>query len=280
MNSTLLNTLNQSALMILRPLARIMIRNGISCGNFEALVRKAYVDEAFDMGQSSSLSGKTTISSVAAQTGLSRKEVKRLRELDALNPNEMDQRYNRATRVISGWINHPDFIDANGTPLELTLNHAYPSFTDLVKQFSGDVPVKAMLDVLKNAQCIELQDDKIKLINHAYLPGNDSSQVALILGVDTAEMIETISRNMISSEDQKHFQRKVSTHQLHKDALPEFKALCSQRSQALLEELDSWLSEHETRQTDSARYVSLGIYFYQPEFKTTPTQGDSHDTPH
>lgn len=271
MKSTLQKTLNKSALMILKPLARIMIRNGVSCGNFEALVRKAYVDEAFAMGEAESAKGKTTVSKVSAQTGLSRKEVKRLKELEEVNIQQNDERYNRATRVIAGWLNHNDFCDDQRNPLELSLESATPSFNDLVKKFSGDVTPKTMLDLLLDAGCVELKESQVKLIKHAYLPGHDSSEIALILGVDTAEMIETINHNLIAQTQQKHFQRKVSTHKLKTDSIEAFKQLCNTQSQQLLEELDQWLSEHESDQ-DDGNYVSLGIYYYQPK-----PEGNDHE---
>ncbi len=50
---------------ILRPLARILLRNGIACGTFEEMVRKAYVDEAF--AQAKRNATKATISSISAR---------------------------------------------------------------------------------------------------------------------------------------------------------------------------------------------------------------------
>ena len=47
------NIINENVLKILRPLVRVMIRNGVSSGSYEELVRKAYVDEAFAMGKKS-----------------------------------------------------------------------------------------------------------------------------------------------------------------------------------------------------------------------------------
>jgi hypothetical protein len=41
-----INNINENILKILRPLVRVCIRNGLSCGSFEELVRKAFVDEA------------------------------------------------------------------------------------------------------------------------------------------------------------------------------------------------------------------------------------------
>jgi hypothetical protein len=66
-----------------------------------------------------------------------------------------------------------------------------------------------------------------------------------------------------ATEDDKRYQRKVSSSVLHKDAVKEFKTISNKHSQALLEELDAWISEHEVEADDKdARYVSLGIYYY------------------
>lgn len=276
MNKTLLETLNHTALMILRPLARVMIRSGVSCGNFEALVRKAYVDEAFRMGEQNPQT-KTSISSVSAQTGLSRKEVKRLKELNEIDVGQNDQKYNRATRVISGWINHPNFLDEQGQALPLNINgdtkESTPSFADLVKHFSGDITAKAMLDLLLQSNTVKVDGQTVRLIKTAYLPSNDSSEIALILGTDTAELIETISHNMTPTTNEKHFQRKVSTHKLDRNSIPLFKQHCEDQAQTLLEDLDQWLCEHETDNPKEAQYVSLGIYYYQPK-----TEGKTNES--
>ncbi|WEJ62937.1 DUF6502 family protein [Thiomicrorhabdus lithotrophica] len=261
MKETLQTALSISATKILRPLIRIMIRNGVSCGNFEEMVRKAYVDEAFALGHEQS--NKTTVSSVSAQTGLSRKEVKRLKELENLNRDQNDQKYNRATRVISGWTNDEIFVDSTGQPKALRLDNEEASFANLVKMYSGDITTKAMFDLLLSAECISQEDELIHLIKPAYLPGNDSAEVALILGSDTHELIKTISHNMATDDHNKRFQRKVSTTKLSKMATEEFKKLSAQHSQALLEDLDAWLSAHEAEPNTESQYVSLGIYYYE-----------------
>lgn len=263
----------ESALKIIRPLIRVMLRNGVSNGSFEELVRKAYVDEAFSLGSKSP--GKTTISSVSAQTGLSRKEVKRLAELDNTHHTEIEQKYNRAVRVISGWVNDKRFTDSAGNGKVLPMEGEV-SFSSLVKEYSGDIPTKAMLDLLLAADCVVLKqtsssDDAnkskhktVELIKHAYVPSNDSSEIIRILGTDTNELINTIDYNLTANEQNKRFQRKVSTAILDKNAVEEFKIISNKSSQALLEKLDTWISKHEVKSdNENARYVSVGIYFYQ-----------------
>jgi hypothetical protein len=262
MSKAINSILNENTLKILRPLIRVMIRNGVACGSFEELVRKAYVDEAYAMGEKNKL--KTTISSVSAQTGLSRKEVKRLSSLSDPQHSDVEQRYNRGIRVISGWLNDKQYIDSDGNPKVLTLNEDDTSFSSLVKKFSGDIPTKAMLNLLIAADCVEVKDNKVRLIKHAYVPGKDSADVIRILGTDCNELINTIDYNLTAGDSEKRYQRKVSSTLLNKNALEEFKTLSKEQSQALLEELDAWLSQNEVDPDDeNACYVSLGIYYYE-----------------
>ncbi len=264
MQSAINDIITESVLKILRPLVRVMLRNGVACGNFEELVRKAYVDEAYSIGKKNQQ--KTTVSSISAQTGLSRKEVKRLNELTPSHNADIEQKYNRAVRVISGWTNDNNFTDTSGDASELPVDGDTPSFASLVKQYSGDIPTKAMLNLLLAANCVKVKGDRVELIKHAYVPGNDSAEIINILGTDTNELINTIDYNLTAKEADRRYQRKVSTAVLDQKAVEQFKALSNKQSQALLEELDAWISQHEVDpDDDNARYVSLGIYYYEQE---------------
>ena len=262
MSDTINQILTESALQILHPLVRVMIRNGVSSGSFEELVRKAYVDEAFSIAAKNRQ--KTTISGVSVQIGLSRKEVKRLNELPSTHNTDVEQKYNRAVRVISGWCNDDNFIDAQGNAKTLRLSDERDSFAALVKQYSGDITPKAMLDLLLNAECIKIEDNMAHLVKQAYVPGKDSAEVIRILGVDTSELLDTIDHNLVDVDNNKRFQRKVSSALLNKHATEDFKKLSNKQSQALLEQLDAWITQNEVEPDDeNACYVSLGIYYYE-----------------
>ena len=61
-------------------LVRTLLRNGISYGEFDQVARKYFVDVAYrDLAPAGK---KQTVSNVAILTGLNRKEVKKLSELD------------------------------------------------------------------------------------------------------------------------------------------------------------------------------------------------------
>ena len=268
MSSNLQTILRVAAGKILRPLIRVMLRNGVACGSFEEMVRKAYVDEAFSLALQQ---GKATVSSVSAQTGLSRKEVKRLHELeqDSTEANDNTQKYNRAVRVISGWLNDKRFTSSSGIARALSMEGDGDSFAQLVKDYSGDIPTRAMFDLLQKSGCVEKVDGKVYLTSHAYVPGNDPVDVINILGNDSNELMETVIHNMSSEKEFRRYQRKVSTKKLASKHLEAFQKYSGRRSQTLLEDLDNWLTDHESLTEKDSRYVSLGIYFYQADDEET-----------
>lgn len=258
-------TLSAAVLSLLKPLVRILLRNGIAYGSFAELAKKIYVDIAFD--EFAPDKKKQTISRVSALTGLTRKEAKRFHELEAPDTHESEQRYNRAIRVISGWVNDPEFHDAQGQAAELPIEGEKGSFASLARKYSGDVPTQSMLAVLGIASSIEKTGDRVRLIRQAYVPGDDAAEKLGILGSDTAELIATIDHNLVCDKSASRFQRKVSNSRVSAEALPAFQALSAQKAQALLEELDAWLDRHEVdkdaQDSDKGQYVSLGIYYYE-----------------
>ena len=111
------NALTSAVLRLLRPLIRILVRHGVSFGEFRDLARQSYVQVASTDFQ---LAGrKQTISRIAMLTGIQRKEVARLLSDTTTPEDPMDARHNRGTRVISGWTRDSEFLTPSGEPAEL-----------------------------------------------------------------------------------------------------------------------------------------------------------------
>ncbi|MDH3451617.1 MAG: DUF6502 family protein [Gammaproteobacteria bacterium] len=267
MLSDIQQALTNALLKLLYPLVRVLLRNGVSYGVFAELARKVFVDVAFN--EFAQEGRKQTISRVAALTGLTRKEVKRLMELEQAGDASTHQRFNRAVRVISGWLNDARFHDAGGDPAPLPVE-GENSFATLVREFSGDVPTQAMLSVLQAAGSVERRGHTVTLVKHAYVPAAAPLEKIGILGADTHELIDTIDHNLQAETKDLRFQRKVSYVDVSQRAASEFQTLSAEKAQALLEELNAWLAENEQLDRDAAeqgRQVSLGIYYFETDSK-------------
>lgn len=243
-------------------LVRTLLRNGMAYGEFDQIARKSFVDVAYrDFNPSGK---KQTVSNVAILTGLNRKEVKRLSELDRGQSGSDDKQYNRVVRVLGGWINDPRFLRKDGNPRDLE-QEGKDSFSELVKLYSGDMPVAAMQKVLLNSANIKFTDDnKVRLLSHAYLPSDDPVEKLAILGTDASQLMETIDYNLNAPEEALRFQRKASNPKVAPESIPEIKQFLRRKGQAFLEEIDLYLSQHESND-DSSAEVSVSVFYHESE---------------
>jgi hypothetical protein len=262
MTESMHRALSAAVLQLLRPLVKVLLRHGMAYGTFAELARKAYVEEGF--AHTGEAGKRATVSSVSALTGLTRKETKRLREMDPLEDDASAQRYSRAIRVISGWTSDPRFQVPGVGPAVLPLE-GEGSFAALVKDYSGDIPPAAMLSVLESSGTITVGPQGVVLQARAYIPAATPLEKLGILGTDVAELIATIGHNLEAPPEERRFQRKVSNVLVHPDAVPLFREMSNRKSQQLLEEYHQWLSGHEVDTTGDPEarpwYVAVGIYY-------------------
>jgi hypothetical protein len=254
--------LNSTLRNILSAIVKTLLRNGMPYGEFDQIARKCFVDVA--ASEFTTPGKKQTVSNIAILTGLNRKEVKKLRECDVDQIQQNTKQYNRSIRVLGGWINDPEFLRKDGNPRDLEYEGP-ASFSELVRKYSGDMPVAAMQKALTRSANIQFTDDgKLRLLSHAYLPSDDPVEKLAILGVDTRQLIETIDHNLTATEESLRFQRKASNPKVSTHSLPEVKQFIQRKGQSFLEEVDLYLSQHES-DDDSASELSIGVYFHQAD---------------
>jgi hypothetical protein len=264
---------------LLRPLCRLLLRHSVSFSAFADIAKRVYVDVAL---KDFSLPGKKpTTSRVAVLSGLTRKEVHRLLAEPVVDGVEGFERYNRATRVLTGWGRDAEFSARRGRPRPLELD-GEASFAVLVKRYSGDMPARAVLDELVRVGAVERREDgRLQLVTHGYVPQHSATDKLGILGRDVADLIETIDHNLQHGASDPRFQRKVMYAAIPAAALPAFRKLSSVQAQALLEKLDRWLAEHDAAQEEGAApdiepglaRVGLGIYYFEERLEPSVDEG-------
>ena len=263
--------LRRALYIILRPMARIILRHGLAYGTFAEIVRKAFVDESF--AELKRDGQRTSISSVAAMTGLTRKEAKRLVDYDVESNSDANQRYNRALRVVAAWAVNPRFINDEGAPRRLPLD-GDGSFAELVRDFSGDMTPAAMLTILEKSDTVAVRDGAVELLSRVYLPTQTPASALIILGNDVAQLVTSIDHNLRHEQPERVFQRSVYNTSVHGDAVAAFRELSNKKSQELLEEYDSWLAEHEVgateEETANPHHVSVGIFYCDSTLQEDP----------
>jgi Family of unknown function (DUF6502) len=248
--------------LLFRPVARVLLRDGINWKELAAIAKATYVEVATD---SFGIRGRpTNVSRVAILTGLTRREVSRLREESEQGGPGNFTRLNRATRVLSGWHQDDDFTGAQGGPLPLPLGGNGPSFETLCARYAPDVPATTMLKELRHVGAVEEQAGGLLVARtRYYMPARMDPEQILRSGSVLADLGNTVDHNLRRAEGEPaRFERRASNTRIPAQAIPEFREFIEREGQAFLERVDAWLSKHEQAEDGDTPVVRLGLGTY------------------
>jgi len=245
----------------LRPIARWMLRSGVTWKEFAELARGVFVQTATE---EFGIKGRpTNVSRVALLTGLTRREVRRQRLLQASPLPAEDESLSHATRVLSAWHLDPDFVDELGQPRLLPPSGPPPSFDALLRRHAGDIPPKALAkDLLRAGSIEELEDGRYRPLRRFHMPTQMDPLAVRRSGSVLADLGTTIEHNLSRGTHQpSRFEGRAHSAAIDPRALPAFRAFLEREAQGFLERVDDWLSAHETNDSTAAR-VRLGAGVY------------------
>lgn len=111
----------------------------------------------------------TNVSRVSIFTGVSRKEISRVRALLKWEAAPSPNRTSDAIRLLSCWYQEPDFVTATGEPRALPAEGEGASFATLWRRYGGDVLATSMRKELERAGTITTLLDSTLRAEPAYL---------------------------------------------------------------------------------------------------------------
>lgn len=255
---------------LLRPLVRILLRHGITYAELSEVVKTVFVEIA---AQEFRVPGKKMSKArIAIVTGLTRKEVQRLSEIDAEGRYSNKTKLSRIGRVLSGWHTDPDFTGPYGMPLELAYdsnNPADATFVKLVQRFSGDMTPRAMLDeLIRVGAVVETDQNWFKVLRREYVPNLLDPDFLERVGSGIHNFVHTIETNMQKEGPGKgRFERIVfRPGGIQQGDLSRFDHFVRERCQALLDDLDNWLSKleapNDSEPGEEPVQTGVGIYHF------------------
>ncbi len=264
------SAINSFFTRLMKPIARILLRSGVSFRELNELCKKTYIAVATD---EFGVDGRpTNVSRVAMLTGMTRRDVRKVRL--SLDDEELEVlgRMNSATRLLSGWYQDVDFIDNAGNPLPLPESGPIPSFSELVKRYAGDIPVTTLLKELKNAAAIESPAGGLLVAKtRYYMPGRTTpatEETLLRSGSVLEDIGNTVDFNLRRRpEEETRFERRATNLRIGAEKVSEFRQFIEKESEAFLEKVDTWLSDHEVPEAELNQHktvkLGLGAYWIQ-----------------
>jgi hypothetical protein len=250
---------------LLQPLVRILIRSGISFGETAEVLKTVFVEVAardFDLPDR-----KTSLSRIAILTGLTRKEVAKRQEILRSGALNVDSNLNRVIRVLEGWHSDPTYTGPYGMPMELPFeSSAGASFASLVRQHSGDMAARAMLDELIRVGAVEqTSSGNFKVLVRVYIPRDFHPDAMHRFGEVVRDFVNTYEFNMDKRPGMGRFERIMFADDgLREELMPAFDALLRAKGHKFLVELHNWISAQENANAvrKGKRRIKTGVGVY------------------
>jgi hypothetical protein len=172
-------TLLDTVRALLRPVVRQLIAQGVTYPAFSQLVKEVYIDVAT---RQFTLDFKPqTDSRVALVTGITRKEIGRLRRGQGSAPiSKRGGEPPLPVRVVARWRGGPPYTNPAGTPYELPYESTRTvDFVALVAELGGDIPPRAVLDELLRLGEVRLTPrGNVRLLTPAPVAEVDAGETA------------------------------------------------------------------------------------------------------
>jgi len=255
----------QACYGFLLPLARLLLRSGISHTEFAEISRVAFVKVArSDYG----IRGRQTNDSrVSAMTGIGRKEVRRLRELADRYPNSSRVEPNPLAQVLHRWYTDTAYLDRDGNPRKLRFRGGRASFTTLVEACPGDIPVGAIRVELVRTGAVVVDSRGGMRPTRRHIVG-DALDERVISGLvrSLRALASTIAFNCGPNQNAGRIERFVQSDlPLGEGELHEIRNELRKRITEFTEDVDDLFANLEQSSDQSSKRIGVGVYYYEDD---------------
>jgi Family of unknown function (DUF6502) len=247
---------------VLEPAARLAVAKGLPFTISQEVLRQAYVKAA---QRANGGRGKPTVSSIAAATGLTRREVTRLAgdmsKAAVRKPSLVNQ-------VFTAWIGDPKLRDRRGQPKPLRRQGPAPSFDALAQSITRDMHSRTLLEELCRLGLAthDADTDLVHLQREGFVPRDDEARMLAFLGNNVGDHLSASVANVLRDE-RLHFEQAVFAEELSEASVDIAKKLVNAQwrslTAALVPELEALVEadrKHRNKRAD--RRMRIGLYAY------------------
>lgn len=260
------------------PLARLMLRCGVGCSEFVAVSKSVFVEVASE--QYGVRGRPANDSRVAAITGLSRKQVRRIRNEGPVTRWTPDMKTTPVNTVLHYWHFDPNYSEAPGEPRSLPFQ-GDRSFTTLIREYGGDIPAGAMLRALvRTGAAFEDEQGNVTPGGRYFYPDKFDEDFVRNAAYALRNLGNTLVHNAaIWAENDVlddpsigrriRFERWAWTERLTSESIASFKEWVRSEGTGFIEKADDWIGQNEVPKAvqleAEPKAVGVGLYYFEED---------------
>jgi hypothetical protein len=262
---------------ILRPIVKLMLQSGISYAEFASIAKSVFVQTA--TAEYKRRGRPANFSQVSAMTGISRKEVSRMRKLESQGRWTPSVEASPVNAILHEWHFDPDFSDGVGNARALPFEGPR-SFSTLVSRYVGDIPAGAMRATLQKAGLLTQDAEGLLSVSQPFFyPREFDEHLIGQFGFSMSNLGATLVHNAMlhqrsdlsarKKEELSRLERGVWSAYLDEAGTARLKAWVNFAVPRFLEDANHVIGEAELPRSQRAartpRAVGIGIYYYEED---------------
>lgn len=264
---------------LLRPLVKLLISHGVVFPALVELLRSLYVDVA---REDFVVEGKgQTLSRINIMTGITRREVKRLLDMEQ-EEDDVPQSLSLGARILTVWLGDDDYLDRwkQPLPLPLTAPDDAPSLERLVASVSKDVRARAVLDEWLRQGIVDMSGYVVRLQTTAFIPKDGFDEKIYYFGRNLRDHIAAGVHNIEAQADElPFFDRAVYYDKLSPQSIEELRSYVHEHGAQFVLKINRrarTLADKDAAADDDrlTGRMSLGVYFFAEDEK--PSESETH----
>jgi hypothetical protein len=250
------------------PVARFLLRNGISFSEFSEISRIAFVKVAgIDYG----IRGRpTNVSRVSAMTGIGRKEVRRLRQLKEEFQDNPRVELSPLSDVLQRWFTDQLYLNSAGKPKVLRYSTGRASFVRLVKESAGDLPAGAIkVELIRCGAVTEDRAGRLTAQRRYVVPEGLDERLITSMVFGLRGLASTIAFNSSEiaqpSESLGRIERFIESDPLTDAGVAQFRRQLRKEISSFADGVDDLLSQGERSSPTAGKRIGVGVYYYEDD---------------
>jgi len=262
---------------ILRSTIRLLLQSGIGYSEFAAVAKSVFVQVATD--EYKRRGRPANFSQVSAMTGISRKEVSKIRNAQSDARWTPNMEASPVNTLLHQWHFDTDFSDGAGIAKALPFDGAL-SFSTLVSRHAGDIPPGAMRSTLQKAGVLTQNSDGLLSVSQSFFYSRVFDQDFIRglafslsnLGSTLVHNAAVHQRTDISNDRKRELgrlERAAWSEHLSDEGVAKFKAWVDDAAPQFIKESNRLIGESELPKnawgTNRPRSVGVSVYYFEED---------------
>lgn len=254
---------------MLRPLMPVLLRYGVTLQDAHDALRALYIDE---LSNRSTKQGRPLSETrLGMLAGINRGEIQKLlgdREEKERLRQEKARLLDQATAILGTWNSDRRFITPYGAPLDLSLEEeaGFRTFDELLQLSAPEADRKLLIEVMVATGCVEIHSNKfIRCTNRNLHVGSERLAQIARIGRQCGALASTVVHNLFAQKGETRLEARIETSVvLSEEFRAEIEEYVRSKSNAFMQECDTWISEREHFFVDdTGKKVGLGLFYFE-----------------